>query len=218
MTSRFSIPNIKRMTPKARDTARKDLRVSSLSGMSTKKIISVILLLSLPKNVSASSISGLLSAATAFGTFLAPVIQRVSAPAAYAGMIKVASSEAKSFLNDSNTKIYSAIAAAITVILLLQRVYASRTERMRITLERNRLAHNAEQRRLNREASREAMNRQLQLFNRIVQGQGMMVKQAVQEAVLRTQPMLLQLEEGKDPVIPIPRITGSSRSTKSKQN
>jgi hypothetical protein len=89
---------------------------------------------------------------------------------------------------------------------------------MRITLERNRLAHNAEQRRLNREASREAMNRQLLLFNRIVQGQGMLVKQAVQEAVSRTQPMILQLEEGKDPVIPIPKITGSSRISKPKQN
>jgi hypothetical protein len=168
--------------------------------------------------VSAVSISGLLTAATAFGTFMAPIIQRVSTPVAYAGALKMSATEVKSFLNDTNTKIYSAVVAAITVILLLQRVYASRTERMRITLERNRLAHNAEQRRLNREASREAMNRQLLLFNRIVQGQGMLVKQAVQEAVSRTQPMILQLEEGKDPVIPIPKITGSSRISKPKQN
>lgn len=214
MTSRFSIPNIKRMTAKARNTARKDLHFSSLSVMSTKKIITTILLLSMPAGASAVSVSELVAAATAFGTFLAPIIQKITTPVAYVGAIKVARSEISSFLSNSNTKVYSAIVAAITVLLILQRVYSSRTNRMRITLETMRLSHNAEQRRMNREAMNRMANRQLQMFTTLVQGQGTVVRQAVREAVALTQPMLLQLENSRDPIVPVPRITGS----KSKQN
>ena len=213
MTSRFSIPNIKRMTAKARNTARKDLRFSSLSGMSTKKIITTIILLSMPANASAISIGPLLTAATAFGTFLAPIIQKITTPVAYVGALKVARSEISSFLSEPNTKVYSAIVAAITVLLILQRVYSSRTNRMRITLETMRLSHNAEQRRMNREAMNRMANRQLQMFTTLVQGQGTIVKQAVREAVSITQPMLLQLENGR---VPVPRIINTG--SKSKQN
>jgi hypothetical protein len=204
------------MTAKARNTARRDLRFSSLSGMSTKKIITTIILLSMPTKASAVSLSGVAAAATAFGTFMAPIIQRVTTPVAYAGALKVGLSEVKTFMSDTNTRVYSAIIAAITVLFLLQKVYASRTNRMRISLEASRLAHNAEQRRLNREAMNRMANRQLQMFNRMAQSQGTIVKQAVREAVALTRPMLLQLEDGGDPVVPIPRLTGTK--SKSKQN
>jgi len=204
------------MTAKARNTARKDLHFSSLSGMSTKKIITTILLLSMPASASAMSAGGLVAVATAFGTFMAPIIQRITTPVAYAGALKMSLSEVKSFLNDPNTRVYSAVIAAIAVLLILQRVYSSRTNRMRITLETMRLSHNIEQRRLNREAMNRMANRQLQMFTTLVQGQGTIVKQAVREAVSLTQPMLLQLESGRDPIVPIPRLTGTG--SKSKQN
>lgn len=216
MSARFSIPNIKRMTAKARNTARRDLHFSSLSGMSTKKIITTILLLSMPKSASAYSMDQVLAAATAFGVFIAPIINKITTPVAYVSAIKVGRAEITSFLSNSNTKVYSAVIAAITVLLILQRVYSSRTNRMRITLETMRLSHNAEQRRMNREAMNRMANRQLQMFTTLVQGQGSVVKQAVREAVALTQPMMLQLESGRDPVVPIPKITNTG--SKSKQN
>ena len=167
----------------------------------------------MPANASAISIGPLLTAATAFGTFLAPIIQKITTPVAYVGALKVARSEISSFLSEPNTKVYSAIVAAITVLLILQRVYSSRTNRMRITLETMRLSHNAEQRRMNREAMNRMANRQLQMFTTLVQGQGTIVKQAVREAVSITQPMLLQLENGR---VPVPRIINTG--SKSKQN
>jgi len=202
------------MTPMARNTMRKELHFSAFSGMSTKKIITTILLLSLPRGVNAVSISGFISAAVAFGAYLTPLIQQFSNPLAYAGASKVGTREVKSFLNDSNVKIYSAIVAAITVFYLVQKMYSSQTNRMRLQLESARLSYNAEQRRLNREAANRMANRQLQMFNRMVQSQGAIVKQAVQEAVTLTRPMLMQLENGRDPIVPVPRLM----LNKNKQN
>jgi len=208
---RYNANNIKKMTPKARTAARKDLRFSKLSGMTTKKIISTILLLSLPKGADAFSLSfsGLFQAASAAGAFLAPLIQQTAKPAAYAASVKVVGGEIKSLLNRTDVKVYSAIVAAITVLVLIQRMYANRT---RVQLENRRMAHNAEQRRLNRES-------QKQMFNMMIQGQTGLVKQAVQQAVAIANPMMLQLEAGRDPVVPIPRIVAPPvASRRVKQN
>ena len=167
--TRYSPQNVKRMTSRARNAARKDLRFSGLSGMTSKKIISLILLLSLPTGVKANVMSVL----TAAGVFLMPLIQSVAKPLAYTGLIKTGAKEAKTLLDNQTLKIYAAVVAAITVLLIIQRIYASKTERVRIAestrLEMMRLTHNAEQRRLNREAMNRAEQRRLEMFNKMIQ-------------------------------------------------
>lgn len=216
--TRYSPQNVKRMTSRARNAARKDLRFSSLSGMTSKKIISLILLLSLPAGVKGSVMSVL----TAAGVYLMPIIQNVAKPLAYTGLIKTGATEAKSFLNNPNVKIYSAIVAAITVLMIFQKIYLAKTERLRIAestrLEMAKLTHNAEQRRLNREAMNRAEQRRLEMFNKMIQGQGMVVKSAVKEALAVTQPMLLQIEQGRDPVVPVPKLSTATPASRAKQN
>jgi len=210
----FSVKNIKRMTPAARTLTRKNLRVSKLSNLSSKKIITMLILLSLPTGTNAFAFvipPAVIAACVSFATGLMAALPQMMVPAAYAGSAAVMRSQVIQFLSNTNVRVYSAIIAAITVILLLQRIYSSQTTRLQIAANKNKhaaqLVHNDKQKQLNRDAANRAGQRQLEMLNRMIQGQGTMVQSAIQSALTMTQPMLLQLQQGQDPVVPIPRVT-----------
>ena len=189
----LNVNNVRRMTNNARRVTRQNLRFSKLRGMQTGRIIKLIVLLGLPSGAQAIPwLSFLPSAAV---TYLSQAVA-----------VQVSKSALTSFLANENVRVYSAIIAGIAILYFMQKIYSSRTNRLRIQLERNRMRHNAEQREKNREAQNRLMKHQMNMMAMMMQSQTQVVSSAIREAIQTTHGMATALTRGEDPRVPVPLI------------
>ncbi len=191
----LNVNNVRRMTNNARRVTRQNLRFSKLRGMQTSRIIKLIVLLGLP------------TGAQGFYQYLPTAAINYIAQSA---SVYVTRTAITSFLANENVRVYSAVVAGLAILYLMQKMYASKTNRLRMQLERNRMKHNAEQREKNREAQNRQMKHQMNMMAMMLQGQTQVVSSAIREAIQTTHGMAVNLIEGKDARVPVPLIRAPS--------
>ena len=189
----LNVNNVRRMTNNARKVTRQNLRFSKLRGMQTNRIIKLIVLLGLPAGAQALPWMSFVPSAAI--TYLSQAVA-----------VQVSKSAVTSFLANENVRVYSAIIAGITILYLMQKFYASRTNRLRMQLERNRMRHNAEQREKNREAQNKLMKHQMNMMSLMMQGQTQVISSAIREAIQTTHGMAAAITQGQDARVPVPLI------------